>query len=102
MFRSEQTMLEARRAQNAEASIHAKLDLSEFGSRHRSAVSFCNAHPGTIAFVLSEDGPISCILRPEADSPVIMWRPIALQRSGGSPPPRRRDMLRRAGTCQRV
>lgn len=33
-------------------------DLEAFGTRHRSAARLCSAHPGVIAFVISQDGEL--------------------------------------------
>jgi hypothetical protein len=33
-------------------------EIKQFGTRNRSAFRFCNAHPGAIAFVISQDGDL--------------------------------------------
>lgn len=33
-------------------------NLSEFGTRHRSALRFCMKHPNTLAFIVSQDGDL--------------------------------------------
>jgi hypothetical protein len=40
-----------------------KIELTRFGTRHNSAISFVGACPSTIGFVISEDGPVRAILR---------------------------------------
>ena len=39
------------------------IELTRFGTRHNSAIGFVGACPGTIGFVISEDGPVRAILR---------------------------------------
>lgn len=46
------------------------------GHRHKSAAAFCSANASAAAFVISEDGPISCMVRDGED--VIVFRPISL------------------------
>jgi hypothetical protein len=41
------------------------------GARHAAAFSFAHENPGAVAFVVSEDGPVSCALRVE--DRVVVW-----------------------------
>ena len=45
------------------------------GARHHAAFSFAHENPGAVAFVVSEDGPVSCALRVE--DRVVVW-PVRL------------------------
>jgi hypothetical protein len=45
------------------------------GARHHAAFSFAQENPGAVAFVVSEDGPVSCALRVE--DRVVVW-PVRL------------------------
>lgn len=47
------------------------IEVSRFGTRHNSAINFAGAHPGTILFVISEDGPVRTICR--LDTSVLIW-----------------------------
>jgi hypothetical protein len=47
------------------------IDTTSFGTRHNSAINFVGACPGAVAFVISEDGPVSVILKVGDD--VIIW-----------------------------
>lgn len=38
-------------------------DLSEKGTRHRSAYRFCKTHSAAVAFVISQDGGVSCMTK---------------------------------------
>ncbi|MCF6154573.1 MAG: hypothetical protein E3K36_04825 [Candidatus Brocadia sp.] len=38
------------------------ISVSGYGTRHKSAIKFVGNHPGSIAFVASEDGPVRTIL----------------------------------------
>ncbi|WP_437721792.1 putative sensor domain DACNV-containing protein [Sorangium sp. So ce861] len=51
--------------------INAEAMPSHYGARHKAAFSFAHAHRGGVAFVVSEDGPVSCALR--VNDRVIVW-----------------------------
>jgi hypothetical protein len=53
------------------------LNLRQLGTRHNSAASFAAAHPGSIAFVISHDGPIRAFLREEG-GPLLYWADCTL------------------------
>jgi len=63
-------------------------DPKEFGTRHQSMISYCNEHPGTIGFVVSQDGDIRVIMK--IDEKVVVWDNIRTQRiikvAGGKKP----------------
>jgi hypothetical protein len=44
---------------------------SRHGARHTAAFSFAHQNPGGVAFVISEDGPVSCAFR--IDEHVYVW-----------------------------
>jgi hypothetical protein len=50
------------------------LDLSSRGTRHHAGVAYAAEHPGSIVFVASEDGPVSCVFRDPAREQTIVWR----------------------------
>lgn len=50
---------------------HSKPYTRIHGARHSAAIAFAYREPGGVAFVVSEDGPISCMLRVNND--VIVW-----------------------------
>ncbi|MBF0381025.1 MAG: PAS domain S-box protein [Magnetococcales bacterium] len=50
-----------------------EVNLTKYGTRHTSAVNFVGKHPGVIAFVISQDGPISCLLRKKQNE--VLWVP---------------------------
>lgn len=54
--------------------------LTKLGTRHNSAAALCAARAGVVAFVVSEDGPVSAMLRPTepADDRLVVWRPVTL------------------------
>jgi hypothetical protein len=41
------------------------------GARHKAAFSFACNHPGGVAFVVSEDGPVNCIMK--VDERLVIW-----------------------------
>jgi hypothetical protein len=49
-------------------------ELSTRGTRHRAAVTYADASSGSIVFVASHDGPLSCALRSEGSDRVVIWR----------------------------
>jgi sensor domain DACNV-containing protein len=53
------------------------LSLSEFGTRHRSMMRYCNRHPRSIGFVISQDGDIRAIIK--TDRGLLVWENIQLQ-----------------------
>ena len=44
-----------------------RLDLEQFGMRHRSAIKLCSNNPDLIVFVISQDGDVSLVWRKGAD-----------------------------------
>jgi hypothetical protein len=56
---------------------HAHLeagDLGTRGTRHRAGATYAAEHPGSVVFVTSEDGQVSCLLREHVDTPLRIWR----------------------------
>ena len=43
------------------------------GTRHRAAATYAAEHPGSVVFVASEDGQVSCLLREETTTAVRLW-----------------------------
>jgi hypothetical protein len=46
-----------------------------YGARHKAGYLFAHDHPGGVAFIVSEDGPVSCALR--VGDEVVVW-PVRL------------------------
>jgi hypothetical protein len=67
------------RAANAlgTASRLKALSLSEFGTRHRSMMRYCDRHPGSIGLVISQDGDVRAMFKTERG--VVVWENIQLQ-----------------------
>jgi hypothetical protein len=59
-------------ARDVAANNLSKYDMRRHGSRHRAAANFVNQHPGSLALLSSEDGPLKCFLR--IGEHVIMWK----------------------------
>ncbi len=53
------------------------LDLSQFGTRHRSMMRYCDHHPGSIGFVISQDGDVRAITKTKHG--LLVWENIQLQ-----------------------
>lgn len=52
----------------------APAHLASRGTRHRAAATYAHDHPGSVVFVASEDGHVSCMLRESAADRVGVWR----------------------------
>lgn len=67
--------IEVVEALDAEATAVSVYDLSTRGTRHRAAVTYAKRFPGSVVFIASHDGPVSCLLgSSKADEPVTLWR----------------------------
>jgi hypothetical protein len=53
------------------------VDFAGRGTRHRAGATYAAAHPGSVVFVASEDGQVSCFLRERPDAPVRLWHVTA-------------------------
>ena len=51
----------------------APVDFDSRGTRHRAAATYAAEHPGSVVFVASEDGQVSCLLREAITTPVRLW-----------------------------
>ena len=51
-----------------------RLELGARGTRHRAGATFARDHAGSVVFVASEDGQISCMVREPPDPRVLVWR----------------------------
>jgi hypothetical protein len=49
------------------------IDMGSRGTRHRASVTYAARHPGSVVFVASEDGQVSCLLRSSAEHQVRLW-----------------------------
>jgi hypothetical protein len=53
-----------------------KVDYNHFGTRHRSMMRYCAQVPGSLGFVISQDGDIRAMIQIEGE--LIIWDNIAL------------------------
>src|ERR1700677_1488047 len=67
-------------AGNEKASVGKlrKQDAQHWGTRHRSMMRYCFAHPGSLGFVISQDGDIRGIAR--VGKRLVIWEQIRLQK----------------------
>ena len=56
------------------ADLNARLSISSYGTRHRSAFRLCSNWEDTVAFVVSHDGGVKAVKRVGAD--VVLWPEI--------------------------
>lgn len=54
-----------------------KATLSQFGTRHRAMMRYCNAHPGALGFIISQDGDVRATLK--VGSRLVLWENINVQ-----------------------
>lgn len=54
-----------------------QIDFTRFGTRHRSMMRYCYHHPGSIGFVISQDGDIRAMTK--LPRGLILWENIRLQ-----------------------
>ena len=54
-----------------------KLDYQQYGTRHRSMMRYCAKYPGSVGFVISQDGDVRVMTRVE--DRLIVWENIQLQ-----------------------
>jgi hypothetical protein len=52
----------------------APYDLDQHGSRHRAAATFAHQNSGGLVFIVSQDGPLHCMLRPPGEDHVLVWK----------------------------
>lgn len=64
-------------AQNSKATITKKLTLNQYGTRHRSMLRYCAAHPSSIGFVVSQDGDVRAITN--TGDGVVLWDNVRIQ-----------------------
>jgi DNA integrity scanning protein DisA with diadenylate cyclase activity len=61
-------------AVDAEGLRSRVIDLGSRGTRHRAGVTYAARHPGSVVFLASEDGQVSCLFRASPDHQVQLWR----------------------------
>ncbi len=61
----------------ASDSLLKKVDYQHYGTRHRSMMRYCAKHPGSVGFVISQDGDVRVMS--EVQDRLIVWENIQLQ-----------------------
>jgi hypothetical protein len=64
-------------AQNSQATETKKLNLNQYGTRHRSMLRYCAANPNSVGFVVSQDGDVRAITR--SGNRVVLWDNVRIQ-----------------------
>lgn len=54
-----------------------EVELGQFGTRHRAMMRYCQQHPGSIGFVVSQDGNIQALAR--LGERLVLWENIDVQ-----------------------
>jgi hypothetical protein len=61
-------------APDAEGLHYQTIDLGSRGTRHRASATYAAEHPGSVVFVASEDGQVSCLFRDSPTGHMLLWR----------------------------
>ena len=61
-------------AADAEGLHLRPIDFGSRGTRHHAGVTYAAEHPGSVVFVASEDGLVSCMFRDPAREQTVVWR----------------------------
>jgi hypothetical protein len=69
----------AYRARNVEGTQLSHYDFGPVGTRHRSAICFCDQCPEALAVIASQDGGLSCARYWSKVNAVVVWSPIEVQ-----------------------
>lgn len=62
---------------NATPGLFRKVPLSQFGTRHRAMLRYCDANEGALGFVISQDGDIRATMKHHGK--LILWENINVQ-----------------------
>ena len=54
-----------------------EIDYNHFGTRHRSMMRYCYRYPGSVGFVISQDGDVRVMTR--VNDSLVIWEDIKLQ-----------------------
>jgi hypothetical protein len=77
MCRSDPPAVFAAGDERATKAKQRPLDFTHFGTRHRSMMRYCYSHPGSIGFVISQDGDVRAITR--LGGRLVLWENVRLQ-----------------------
>jgi hypothetical protein len=58
-------------------SLLRRIDYQQYGTRHRSMMRYCAKYPGSVGFVISQDGDVRVMTRVERR--LVTWENIQLQ-----------------------
>jgi DisA bacterial checkpoint controller nucleotide-binding len=61
-------------AVDAEGLRFRVVDLGSRGTRHHAGATYAAEHPGSVVFVASEDGHVSCMFRDASSEHTFLWR----------------------------
>jgi hypothetical protein len=83
-------------ASSSRATVNSlrKADAKHWGTRHRSMMRYCYAHPTSIGFVISQDGDVRAVRR--VGERLIIWENVRLQAVTIAAPANKRKANKRA------
>jgi DisA bacterial checkpoint controller nucleotide-binding len=63
------------RAQNPLGTKTNKLNLNDYGTRHRTMIRYCSAYPDSVGFVVSQDGNVRAVTH--SGNCALLWENVA-------------------------
>jgi Probable sensor domain DACNV len=85
------TVLRAAKDNQGDPARLVPLSYDQFGTRHRSMMRYCNAYPGSVGFVVSQDGDIRGMTK--VGDNLVIWDGVRLERILPSEASRRSRMM---------
>jgi hypothetical protein len=77
-----------------------KFDPNHYGSRHRTMMRCCSAHPKSVGFVVSQDGEIRVMTK--VKNRLVMWENLKVLDFRDNFLPRRKEKLRKTSAPQQL
>lgn len=74
---TEPALVERATCADATPGERVKVDYKHFGTRHRSMMRYCDSNPGSVGFVVSQDGDIRAMTK--LGRGVVCWEDLRLQ-----------------------
>lgn len=67
------------RATDEKATVRGlqRVDINTWGTRHRSMIRYCHANPGSVGFIISQDGDVRAVSK--VGQRTVIWEDIAIQ-----------------------
>lgn len=102
MIRTEKDVRSAFLAPNPKANQKSlrEFDPAHFGSRHRTMMRYCFAHPRSVGFVVSQDGEIRVMTK--VKNRLVMWENLKVLDFRDNFLPRRKEELKKTSSPKQL